>query len=69
MYLPMTDVLIIIFADILYFQNYQNSIFPQVWTLWKYANLKIVQILNSKIIGLLTEMYYLYVCMNVCRQT
>ena len=44
----MRDVLITIFTEFLYFMNYQISIFPGL-EIWKYTNLKIVEILNSKI--------------------
>ena len=53
--LSMTDVLVTVFEEFLYFQFYQISILTDVWNLeiweyWKYANLKIVEVLDSKII-------------------
>ena len=45
----MTDILITILAEFLYFQSYQMLIFPEVWKFLKHANLKIMQVFNSKI--------------------
>ena len=63
----MTDVLITIFAEFLYFQNYKISIFPHIWIFWRYANLKTVQILNSEILYVSrVGMYDVYIFMQAC---
>ena len=40
----MRDVLIMVFAEFLYFQNYQILTFPEVCKFWKHDYLKIVQV-------------------------
>ena len=69
--LSVRDVQIAIFPKFLYFQIYQILIFPEVWKImkhWKYATLKNVEILNTKVtyISRVECMSYMYVCMYAC---
>ena len=61
----MRDVLITIFAEFLYFENCQISLFPEVWKDWKYGNLKIHRYVALKLYMFLGFNVFL-ICMYVC---
>ena len=67
----MTYILITILAEFLYFQNYHFHIsrsmeILEILKYWKYANLKIVELLNFKIMYVSSLKCMSYICMHVC---